>query len=189
MLSAYIGVYIHNTCTRKRTHIHIRYASFPSFLRSSPRVTIIDWEFFPSSTYMQWVKTRNSAAPVIKTFACFKRNGLIPADALQTKTSIERKRRDGENTLLLVSRIKSRICYNLNNCAADEFKILQSYLLVGNKALDYYSGRLSLLKIRSRAATLLPLDGATFVQPPPCEHNEVDWEGQISGTLELRSGF
>lgn len=33
------------------------------------------------------------------------------------------------------SRIKSGICYNLNNCAADEFKILQSYLLVGHKAL------------------------------------------------------
>lgn len=32
-------------------------------------------------------------------------------------------------------RIKTRICYNLNNCAADEFKILQSYLLVGHKAL------------------------------------------------------
>lgn len=58
--------------------------------------------------------------------------------------------------------LKSGICCNLNNCAADKFKILQSYLLVGNKARDYYSRRLSLLARRpelqhtSRRAPILP---------------------------------
>lgn len=48
--------------------------------------------------------------------------------------------------------IKTGICYNLNNCAADEFKILQSYLLVENKALDYYSTRLSLSQLKLHPA-------------------------------------
>lgn len=61
--------------------------------------------------------------PVIKTSAVLhrKRKGVPRATPPHPRT--------------LQTRIKSRICYNLNNCAADEFKILQSYLLVGHKAL------------------------------------------------------
>lgn len=63
--------------------------------------------------------------PVIKTSAVLlrKRKGRSP------------RHHHHPPALSLHSRIKSRICYNLNNCAADEFKILQSYLLVGHKAL------------------------------------------------------
>lgn len=66
--------------------------------------------------------------------------------------------------------IKTGICYNLNNCAADEFKILQSYLLVENKALDYYSGRLSL----SRPSDEQP---PTFLAP---RRNAPEGDGQIN---------
>lgn len=88
----------------------------------SPAVTIIDWEFF-----LPHAKTRKRSAAAAAAARSLK--------LLLFSSGKERGPRAASAPAPPPARIKSRICYNLNNCAADEFKILQSYLLVGHKAL------------------------------------------------------
>lgn len=147
--------------------LHAKYACV--FVRRwcwSPAVTIIDWEFF-----LPHAKTRKRSAAAAAAARSLK--------LLLFSTGKEKGPPFTVTTPLAISplRIKSRICYNLNNCAADEFKILQSYLLVGHKALLI----IILEDFRFWCATQSPLHVPT-ASPLRCEGRRTSYS-----RTELRS--